>query len=117
MASMAAFFPFNQDHDGSPKVDSLGIYVIGHTSAIKMAYSPAVVGGHEPQRMPQDALTVQHIVSQLGPGKGDISIFSFYLSNSIARFRLSDKQLHAREARRPEGELDAKFVHSSPRLG
>ena len=58
MVSMAAFFPFKVG--GKAMVDSLGIFVIGPTERIKMAYCPSVLGKiKEPERSEGDAL-VQH---------------------------------------------------------
>ena len=48
MASMVSFFPFDMYNpktgDPERKLDSLGIFVIGPATAIRMAFSPVVMG-------------------------------------------------------------------------
>ena len=52
MVSMAAFFPCKRG--GTMVMDSLGIFIIGKAACIKLAYSPTVVGGKEPELQKQD---------------------------------------------------------------
>ena len=84
MASMAAFFLFLQDSDKNRKVDSLGIFVIAPAAGIKMAYSPAVVGGHEPERMPQERMPQLHTFISPAKGSGyDISSYMPKTANDL----------------------------------
>ena len=67
MASMAGLFPFFQDMERPARVDSLGIFVIGPTERLRMAYCPTVVGTVEaPLRRPGDELTLKTIVRSDG---------------------------------------------------
>ena len=52
--------------DKHAKVDSLGIFVIGPAAGIRMAYSPAVVGGLEPEILYQDRRTEKHYADAKG---------------------------------------------------
>ena len=63
MISMAAFFPFYQLPDQQKaKVDSLGIFVIGPTLSIRMAFCPTVVEANTlPLRRSEDRLAKKQI--------------------------------------------------------
>ena len=64
MVSMAAFFPCKMGDN--MVLDSLGIFIIGKADCIRLAYSPTVVGGKEPELLPQDKRTEKAITDEGG---------------------------------------------------
>ena len=68
MISMAAFSPFYHSPDKkNAKMDSLGIFVIGPTLSIRMAFCPTLVGDvPAPKRRDEDRLVQKEV--QTGHG-------------------------------------------------
>ena len=45
-------------------LDTLGIFIIGKANCIRLAYSPTVVGGKEPELLPQDKRTEKALTDE-----------------------------------------------------